>query len=333
MPEFYNMVTPKHELIPLASSERWNEVLAGFPHSFSHTWEYCQAMFLTTGYPTYLYRFTIGDKTVLCVFCERGFQGTTDIVSPYGFNGFIACDDCPEFNQHWKLFLKDRGYVCGYIGLNPLTDLNLGFQVEELFSNNEVFLLDLTRSEEEIVSAMSRNRRRQIKKASLERGSYTMDKEVLSGFFLDNFSSFMKDRKASSVYQFSRATLKSLVDSDHSILVGYLEGETVVAVTLFGYTNNAADSLFNVSTDTGKKYSLGLQWMAILQLQALNIPVLNLGGGIKSGDTVAEFKEKFGAAEKRLIALRQVYNHEAFEKLCKSKGVSFDSSNYFPPYR
>jgi hypothetical protein len=327
------MTAPQHELIPLASPERWKDALSGLPYGISHTWEYCQAMYQTTHYPTYLYLFSHGDQRVACVFCERDFAGTTDIVSPYGFNGFVANADCPAFNHQWKEFLKHRGYVCGYIGLNPIWDLDLGFPEEELYSSNEVYVLDLSRSAEDVMADMSQNRRRQIRKASQETGHYTSDKASVSSFFMAHYSGFMEEKKVSSAYHFTGETLKMLIQCEQALLVGYIQGEEVLAASLFGYTSTAADFLFNVSVDEGRQYSAGLMWIAIRELQTLKIPTLNLGGGIRSGDALAGFKERFGGSKVKLASLRQVYNREVFEELCQAGGTGAANNNYFPPYR
>jgi hypothetical protein len=63
------------------------------------------------------------------------------------------------------------------------------------------------------------------------------------------------------------------------------------------------------------------------------VPYLNLGGGIREGDDVAEFKRRFGAAERPLASLRQVYRPDVYDRLCAQAGVSPQRSGWFPPYR
>ena len=77
-----------------------------------------------------------------------------------------------------------------------------------------------------------------------------------------------------------------------------------------------------------------LVWWAVERLRELGIERLNLGGGMREGDEVAEFKRSFGAAQHRLASLRQVYRPAAYEDLCRQAGVDPDRrSGYFPPYR
>jgi hypothetical protein len=68
-------------------------------------------------------------------------------------------------------------------------------------------------------------------------------------------------------------------------------------------------------------------------LRALGVTSLNLGGGIREGDDLAEFKRRFGAAELPLVSLRQVYRQDEYERLCREAGVTSHRSAWFPPYR
>jgi hypothetical protein len=60
---------------------------------------------------------------------------------------------------------------------------------------------------------------------------------------------------------------------------------------------------------------------------------LNLGGGVKENDGVAEFKRRFGADEVPLRNVKQVYRRDIYEELCAEAGVDPHASAYFPAYR
>ena len=77
-----------------------------------------------------------------------------------------------------------------------------------------------------------------------------------------------------------------------------------------------------------------LIWSAVQRLRELGVPSLNLGGGVREGDDVAEFKRRFGAAELPLASLRQVYRPERLRaRSAAQAGVTSDRSGWFPPYR
>jgi hypothetical protein len=120
---------------------------------------------------------------------------------------------------------------------------------------------------------------------------------------------------------------------DDVIMVGAGNGGTLESVAVFGHTPHAGDYLFNVSVPGGERHAVYLIWFAVERLRELGVPKLNLGGGVREGDDLAEFKRRFGAAELPLASLRQVYLPDVYERLCRDAGVSADRGGWFPPYR
>ncbi len=129
--------------IPLESPSEWKEALKGIKHSFAHTWENCYAMHLTTGYKTYLYCFKKDNIKILCPIAEREYKGYKDIVTPYGFSGFIGSQEYSDFKNHWKEFVEEKNYVCGYISLNPVLQNSSYFSNEDYSSTASLYFIDL----------------------------------------------------------------------------------------------------------------------------------------------------------------------------------------------
>jgi hypothetical protein len=320
--------------IPLSAHDAWNHALIGIDHAFAHTWESCHAMHLTTGWPTFLYVFESADATFVCPFAERTYEDEIDIVTPYGFSGFVGKGRAAGVLEAWSELARERHYVCGYIGLNPvLDDGDLG-RDSHADSYNEVFILDLRRSEGALFDALSTNRRREIVKWRRRGAPLVVDRERLSRFVLERYADFMARRGAAPTYGFSRETLEELFSLDDVVLVGAGDTEQLEAVAVFAHTPAVADYLFGVSLPGGEHHSGVLVWEGARQLQELAIPVLNLGGGIRTGDGVADFKRRFGAAPVPLRRLRQVYDSARFGALCRRAGADPTNwSRYFPPYR
>ena len=324
------MITQRY--IHLNSSDEWKEALKGVNHAFGHTWESCYGMSLSTGFKTYLYCFKAEKIRVVCPISEREFNNQIDIVTPYGFSGFTGTGNQDAFPYYWKEFTKQKGYVCGYIGLNPLFENKNYFELSDYHSYNHIYALDLTEPEDKLFSNLSENRRRQVK--DWKKYIFNYEKETLINFFLDNYHDFMKQRKVSSVYKFSLETLLFLLDLDNILIVGAGQPNKVEAVSLFAYTPYVGDFLFNVSLPEGKRHSVPLIWAALKQLQSLKVPLLNLGGGVRENDSLAQFKERFGGKKLPLACLKQVYRSEIYRELClQIEANPDDYSGYFPPYR
>src|SRR4051812_23874008 len=112
-------MTRRQDLIPLADRPAWDALLSGIPPAYAHTWASCHAMHLTTGWPTYLYSWADGDARIVCPIAERGSPGQVDVVTPYGFGGFVGVGVDERAVDAWRHFAEERGYISGYVVLNP----------------------------------------------------------------------------------------------------------------------------------------------------------------------------------------------------------------------
>jgi hypothetical protein len=327
----------RQDLIPLEDRAAWRQSLEGIPHGFGHTWESCRAAARSSGAPTFLYRFQDGPARVVCPLAERGQGWTRDLATPYGFGGFAGTGGGPLFRHRFRDFLRRRGYVCAYIGLHPVLTGGDWAGPGEAHVYNSVHVLDLTAPEETLFARLSENRRREVRAFDRARSEKTVelveDRDALARFFLDHYEEFYRSRSASPLYFFSRDTLLDLFALDNVLLLGVAGPEGIEAVSVFGWTPYLADFLHNVSVPGGERHSAPLIWQAARRLHALRIPFLCLGGGIREGDGVARFKERFGGERRPLAALRQVYDRERYAELCRLAGVDPEAEGYFPPYR
>ena len=318
--------------IPLDARSEWDSALDGIPHAFAHTWIHCHAIQLTTGLPTSLYCWERGSARVVCPLALRRFRGQADIVTPYGFNGFAGKGDCPGFPDDWIDFAVSERYVCGYIGLNPVLSTQSYYAPEGAATHNGVFVLDLGAPLEQLMERVQPRRRTQLRAPLAPDTRIVWDRERLAAFFLETYPEFMRRMEAAPIYDFNKATLSSLCSQESVLLVGAEVNGSLEAVVVFGYTAWVADYLFGVALPQGRHHSARLLWCGVERLHALGVPLLNLGGGARPNDGIAEFKRRFGAMELPLISLRQVYRPDVFRALCLAAGVEPGVEGYFPPY-
>ena len=320
--------------ISLGSPTEWKDALKGIKHAFAHTWENSHAMRLTTGFNTYLYCFESNHVRIVCPIAEREFEGHVDIVTPYGFSGFVGNDNCADFPRYWREFVSQRGYVCGYIGLNPIFENKTYFGGNELYSYNSIYALDLGLSRNELFSKLSANRKRQLKEWKKISGNLVVEKYALIEFFLEHYVEFFRGKKAATAYAFSAATLESLFALANVVMVGAGSAERVEAATVFTYTPYVADFLFNIALPQGRHHSAALIWYGVNYFKSIGIPILNLGGGVRANDSLAEFKQRFGGKKFTLSSLKQIYDAAMYAALCAEVGVDpADRTGYFPAYR
>lgn len=325
---------PRHELIPLADRGRWQEALEAVPHGHAHTWGFCRAIQLTSEVPTYLYRYERDAVRVVCPLAERRFGDQIDVTTPYGFAGFAPTGDWEHFPHDWGQFARSRGWVCGYVALNPLLCAPRGFPSEDVHVQNTLFVMDLQGSDADLLERLSRNRRRELRDWPAVAARLEHDRNTLTDFLLSHHAGFFARKGAGSATDFRQETMAAIASLDDVLMVGAGRGGRVESVAVFGHTAHCADALFNVSAPGGEPNAVHLVWWAVKRLRELGIERLNLGGGVREGDNVAEFKRRFGAAQHPLVSLRQVYRPAAYDDLCRRAGVDPDDrSGYFPPYR
>ncbi len=320
-------------LVSLDQPAEWEAALSGLPHAFGHTWASCFAMSLTTRAPTHLYVWDTERGRAVLPFSVRSFGGAQDIYTPYGFGGFVGAGDCSGLADNWRAFATGQGYVAGYIGLNPLLGLSSPFPVEECFTYNSVYQLDLGKSEEELYAALAENRKRQVQACRKGQPAVIRNDGQCAEFLLEHMNPFFAARGASTVYQLDRATMEAIISLPNVVMVGAGSGTEVQAVCVLAYTQPIGEYFLALSVPAGRGFSAALVWEGAKILREHGVRWFNLGGGVVAGDGIAQFKERFGADVRPLQCLKQVYDEEKYRDLCIDTGRDPDvRDGYFPPY-
>jgi hypothetical protein len=321
----------RNEWVPLESPTEWRASLEGLRHGFWHTWESCNALYLTSRAPTYLYRVSTPGCRAVCPLSERTWDRHTDVVTPYGFSGFVGRGSLADASRHLGESARRRGYVCGYIVANPALHDLLDCPSEDV--SRHVYIIDLWQTEPELFSRLSQNRKREVRAFESGTARVVRDRPSLKRFVLSRYHAFMREKGATSVYDFTKETLDYLLELDSVLILG-AGTPAIEAVSIFGYTPFSAEYLFNLSVGERRRWSAALIWAAIKELKARGVPSLNLGGGVREADGVAAFKERFGARRVPLVTAKQIYRPDVFAELCQRVGVDPSArTGYFPPYR
>jgi hypothetical protein len=312
----------------------WRNALQGVRHGFAHTWEHCRAIYLTSNLSTFLYELHAPNLgRFVCPIAERTYAGTVDVVTPYGFSGFVGDGDAVALEEGWRRAATRRGYVCGFMTMHPVLS-SARFFSGEMHSRRSVDVIDLTRPMDELYRRLHCNRRRELRNWAQTQRLLLTDRATLKRFLAENYRDFIRQKGATSAYNFNSQTMGFLSGVDNVLLVGVRKCGEVIAASMFGYTKSGGDYLFNVAKPGGRSFSSALIWYAVTHLQSLGVPHLNLGGGIVEDDGVAAFKKRFGAVRLPLRYVKQVYDRPAYVELCVRSGADPDDMmGYFPPYR
>lgn len=317
--------------IGLAERPHWDEALSRVPHAFGHTWDSCNAMAATSGHPTFLFHYRSSSAEYVCPYSVRSFEGRDDIYTPYGFSGFTGVGDAAEVLAAWREFVERERFVCGYIALHPLLADPRFLSLPECRSDNEMFVLDLSRGEEALLAAMSRGRRGQLRRWVKEGPPVLDDQRALAAHFTRNVVAFLQSRGASRTYDFSARTLQLLVESPATFLLGFGRPDAIEMSALFARGGAICEHLLMATTPGYESHYVPLTWAGALRLMESGVRWLSMGGGIAPGDGVALAKQRFGGLRLPQPVLRQIYDPATFDRLTAT--TDQPETGYFPPYR
>jgi hypothetical protein len=183
-------------------------------------------------------------------------------------------------------------------------------------------------------SAMSKTHRYEIKRFEREKAPrLTFDRALLALAVKSLYRETLTRVDAADVYNFPDDTLDILMDSSRALLIGVEDGEGIQAVSIFLYNEFIAEYFLNATTLQGRKYSRKILWQAIETLKNMEVASLNLGGGVKPGDSLDDFKRRFGGKALSGQALKIIFNQDAYNALSeKYCGPNHKVAVYFPPY-
>jgi hypothetical protein len=315
-------------IVSLDNPGRWEAQVgaAGMP---SQSWGYARAL-RDSGIESRLAIVGAGGSRMVCAFHEREWLGTTDIATIPGLSGASIDPASTAPLNAWRDHATEQGWVAGYIQLAPGIDLGAVGGSDEVIAQNDVFMLDL--SVDDPLAGASQIVHRKVRRAERLGASLVEERRALSGAIVDLFPATMRRVGATQVYDFAPATLVRWTGDARCLALGARMGGAIEAISLFTVRGPMAEYHLNASTEAGRDLASWLIVRAITRLRDRGVTCLNLGGGIRRGDGVAQFKQRFHPIRRPLFAVRQVYDHGKYEQLCARAGVG-GRGEWFPAYR
>lgn len=315
--------------IPLEDEFIWNDTVRGIGWP-AHSFDYQRALAAGTSSNVSLMDFRHGDGRLIVPVIERCDVRARDLVTPYGLGGMIVQNPSHELFSRFGEELGEQGYVAGYLQFDVATPWGSWQDGLDIRGDNEVFVLDLTDENLELLNPRSENLREKLRVWERLDARIETDIERLMPAFLSLFPTTMVRVGASPTYDFAAENLIALLKSEETTMFGGVVGGHVEAVSVFRRWGLRADYLFNASTDAGRGLSAKLLLLAAQQFRSDGIELFCLGGGARRGDGLAQFKRRFGGIARPLRALCQVYHRARFDQLCAEVRVD---AGWFPPYR
>lgn len=273
-----------------------------------------------------------GESGLISVFTHRTLDGVRqDIYSPYGLGGLFlwGAKNNPALFEAFKQWMAKQNIVTYYLMTHP---------EDSIYSANfkphrSSYELNLVEDLSEIWKNLHKNHKYEIKKFSRKEGFTLSDeKESHISAFSNLYSNTLSRINAGGAYHFKEEFFTSLLSHPCSKLLSvWKEGEMQCAVLCL--TNSKwADYFLNAASPEGKEATRYLLWEMIKSLKSEGIERLHLGGGVKEGDDLDNFKRRFGGKKIVLKKVNGVINNEEYQSLCSRYQISENDTDYFPPY-
>jgi serine/alanine adding enzyme len=312
-------------VIPLAERAQW-EAVAGESRVPSHGWEFCAAL-ADSGPAPSLARISNAGSLLIMPFVERSWANTVYITTITTVSGAAWFDPDPVLLDGWSDYARSRGWVAGYMQLHPDTDLA---RVPSVVPGNSVFVVDLRGSD--LLAGASTIVRRKLKRASAAGAKLCEDRHLIEEAVVRLYRETLVRVHARDNYAYSEPTLRRWIRDPMSVVFGAIAGDGIEACALFLQRDDQAEYHLGASTNAGRGLQTLLLHTGMLRLREMGVRRLNLGGGVRHGDGLFQFKAKFGGEERVLHAVRQIYRRDVYRRLTDEAAASPDET-WFPAYR
>jgi hypothetical protein len=281
-----------------------------------------------------------------------------DIVSPYGYSGPLpqVVDKNCEWDL-WQSFLstfhgycRDSNIISEFARLNPFVSNHRQLQelTDGVQASNQITVLDLTRSEEELWRGFNRGNRSNINKAKrsgVEVRKHS-DRDAVERFY-ELYLGTMARNRADRWYDFSLGLFIDhfeMLDDRISLFCAHYEGEIVAAASFLHdgdvvhyFLGGSHRDYFSMRPNNLLMYEV------ILWAKGQGYQCFNLGGGYDEG--LARFKNAFSKQSTDFYVYRTIHDAFTYDALCRrheafasgtprhDSGQAEENHDYFPRYR
>lgn len=309
-------MTARLRIATLADPDLWQAIYAegGIP-AHAHS---LAAALAASGVAPRLALVRTAEGGMVLPYIERRWQGTTDICTWLTVSGARLWGDPVPALAAWDAHARACGWVAGYIQVEPESPLP---GIAAAGTGNTVFLLDLAGPDP--LAAASQIVRRKLRRAEAAGIVLVEQRATLAEALVRLYPEAIARLGASAAYALPAATLRALATAPEALVLGAAPaGGPVAAVMVFPVAGARAEYFLGASTPEGRDLTAWLLAQAIRRLQALGVGRLNLGGGVRPGDGLFDFKARFGGTPRPLGVLRQIHDPSAYAALCVAAGIA-----------
>ena len=273
-------------------------------------------------------------KDLIYVYLKRPIEFENiiyyDLITPYGYSGYYY-----ENEQTYKEFLpifrkksKERNYITEVLRQNPY--LNINITNYNLITQKTIYTIDLQQlKEKEYLKFTAKSNRKMVSKAiknGLEFKILEYNQKNLT-YFRTIYDSTMKNLNSKNYYYFNEKYYETL---DNCFIANVYYNEILCSsCIIFKYDKflhyHIGGSLLEYRHFGSNNY---LHYNVIKYGIENDYNLYVLGGGLKDGDTLSNFKKRLSNKEFQYTIYKNILNRNVYDKLSRNK-----SNDFFPNYR
>lgn len=322
------------EEIPISDKVKWEQSIAHFKCSFYCTWEYNNV--IQKAYDSKIFLTIIRSQSGIpvCIFIWMNRNNSVkmqyqDIQSPYGFGGLSINGSLSlEIVNTLREYCLAKNIVTAYLQIHPCIQNIPG---QKYFTCRTGYLVDLTLSAEAIQGILSKNMRRDIHFLESEWGQLvSSDKNLIASHAPELFKSSIEQKNASKIYYSLASMVSDFISLDNTFALGIVDANELKSFLIIGMYNGYSEYFLSASKKGCESLSKLLIWKSIEALKLSNHTKLYLGGGIYEGDSLQQFKKRFGSDRIYLYSLKLISDENIYHARCNmAENLRI---NFFPPY-
>lgn len=349
--------------IQFSERRQWEEIINSLPADVRDVYYlpgYADAFRLNGDGEPFLVHFVSETNQAVCVMFKRDVATDSrfssliepgkyfDIVTPYGYGGFVFCDK-PSPNDIRLLAHEinsrfcDENIVAAFFRFHPVlnnADVHRSFM--NVIDLGKTIAMDLT-SDETIWANITSKNRNMIRKAEKSGVTIHHGKSAeLLRVFKEIYDETMRHDNAIDYYFFDEEFYRSIdteLADNYELFYAMVDGK-IVSMSIMLFAGNQMH--YHLSGSRFEYRNLAPSNLLLFEAakwgRAQGLRTLHMGGGVGSGeDNLYKFKAGFNRNSDYQFSIgKMIVNPEAYYKLCALRGMSADAAaevRFFPAYR
>lgn len=339
------------EFVSISEFEKWTKIVYSFTnYDVYYLPGYVKAFQIHGDGIPVLVHYYCESLEGMCVYFKRVIDDKyVDLITPYGYGGFIFEGDMSDSNIHnfyneYILFMQSHNIVSAFIRYHPIlknADLFRNFSLVVDLGHTIDICLDSKDLIWENIKSKDRNLIRRAKNNNVVI-SHSRDSSLFD-VFRTIYNVTMDKDGATSYYYFEKEFYDSIASDlkdNHEIFYASFEGKIIsMAIILFAnrkmhYHLACSDSTYRYLASSNLLLYEAACWGSE---QGFN--VFHLGGGVGAKeDGLFKFKKAFNKKSNNIFSIgKQIFDKNVYDSLVMKKMtdvIGFDvNSDFFPLYR